>query len=294
MTRYLLALSFFAFVAPAAFAQGRIDCGAINSHTLGQPVHYCVLLPSGYDASAKRYPVLYFLHGLGENEQALFKSGGWNVVEDLRQKSEIDDFLIVTPEAKGTFYINSADGKVRYADFFLHEFIPNIESKYRIRRERSARAIGGISMGGYGAFHFAFAHPELFSAMSAQSAALMTQSPQEINSAMQSGTPLGRLLGGPFGRPINAEHWQDNNPLVLAQKNKIALGRLAIYFNCGSEDEFGFEDGAQAMDRLLQKEGIKHEFHLYPGNHSAEYFLSHLGEVMKFHSREFARSKESR
>jgi S-formylglutathione hydrolase FrmB len=182
--------------AISASAQSRIDCNALKSHILGDTVHYCVLLPAGYDSvPAKRYPVLYFLHGLGENEQTLFKTGGWNLIEDLRQQHKIGDFLIVTPEAKASFYINSADGKVRYGDFFQQEFIPYVEGTYRIRRERKARAITGISMGGYGALRFAFADPDMFSSVSAQSAALMTESPQELNAALRAGTPLGRLLG---------------------------------------------------------------------------------------------------
>ena len=182
-----------------------------------------MLLPPSYDAApAKRYPVLYFLHGLGENEQTLFKTGGWNLIEDLRQQHKIGDFLIVTPEAKASFFVNSADGKVRYSDFFLQEFIPYIEGKYRIRRERAARAISGISMGGYGALRFAFAYPEKFSAVSAQSAALMTESPQELDAALRAGTPTGKLLGSVFGNPINVAHWKENDPFSLARKNRVA------------------------------------------------------------------------
>jgi S-formylglutathione hydrolase FrmB len=141
------------------------------------------MLPPDYDAataghSPRRYPVLYFLHGLGDNEQTLFKGGGWDLIQDLRQKGQISDFLIVAPEGRRSFYINSADGRVRYSDFFIREFIPYLESHYSIRRERSARAISGFSMGGYGALRFAFAHPELFSSVSAQSAALIAEPPQ--------------------------------------------------------------------------------------------------------------------
>lgn len=257
-------------------------------------MHYCVLLPPAYDsaaAKAVRYPVLYFLHGLGENEQTLFKTGGWNLIEDLRQQHKVGDFLIVTPEAKATFYVNSADGKIRYSDFFLREFIPYIEGKYRIRPERKARAITGISMGGYGALRFAFAYPQMFSAVSAQSAALMTESPQELSSAMRSGTALGGLLGDVFGNPIDAAHWRENDPFALARKNRPAIAWLAIFFDCGRGDQYEFEVGAQALDRQLQAEGIQHEFHLYPGDHSAAYFLSHLGEVIEFHSQKFAAGK---
>lgn len=281
-------------VANIAAAQSRIDCNALNSHLLGEVVHYCVLLPPGYESPAEktaRYPVLYFLHGLGENEQTLFKSGGWNLIEDLRQQHKVGDFLIVTPEAKASFYVNSANSKVRYSDFFLREFLPYIEGKYRIRRERKARAITGISMGGYGALRFAFAYPQMFSAVSAQSPALMTESPQELTAAMRSGTPLGGLLGSVFGDPVDAARWKENDPFALARKNKLAISSLAIYFNCGRDDQFEFEVGAQALDRQLEGEGIRHEFHLYSGDHGAAYFLSHLGEVIEFHSQKFAAGK---
>ena len=173
-------------LAGAALAQSRIDCSAMNSRILKQAVRYCVYLPSGYDAGAKQspprpYPVLYFLHGLGDNEQTLFNSGGWTLLDDLRNQHKMGDFLIVAPDARRTFYINSADGKVRYSDFFLEEFIPYVEGKYSIRKGRAGRAISGVSMGGYGALRFAFAHPEMFSAVSAQSGALITETPQELD-----------------------------------------------------------------------------------------------------------------
>ncbi len=247
------------------------------------------MLPPSYDAaianrSPQRYAILYFLHGLGDNEQTLFKGGGWDLIQDLRQKGQVSDFLIVTPEGRRTFYINSADGRARYSDFFIQEFIPYIESHYSIRRERSARAISGFSMGGYGALRFAFAHPELFSSVSAQSAALMTELPQHGNSG-----PLGTA----FGNPIDARHWNENSPFVLAKRNraKIRASGLSIYFNCGSKDDFGFDRGAEELHKQLQAEDIPHEYHLYPGTHSGEYFLEHLGEVLKFHSRVFAAAK---
>jgi S-formylglutathione hydrolase FrmB len=290
MFRPLLVL----LLSVAAVAQGRIDCDAMQSHTLKEIVHYCLLLPPEYDSplsQSRAYPVLYFLHGLGENEQTLFKSGGWNLVEDLRQQHKISDFLIVTPEGKASFYVNSANGKARYSDFFLQEFVPSIESKYRIRRDRRFRAISGISMGGYGAFRFAFAYPQMFSAVSAESAALMTASPQQLNATMRSGAPLGHLLGPVFGDPINGVHWNENNPFVLAKKNRVLISKLAIYFNCGRDDEYQFDIGSEALHHELDSEGIKNEFRLYAGDHSASYFLSHLGELMQFHSQHFEADK---
>jgi len=299
MRRCLRWLTLFCvpFLFCQAHAHGRIDCNALESRVLTQTVHYCVMLPPGYDTatagrSPRRYPVLYFLHGLGDNEQTFFKSGGWDLIEDLRQQGRISDFLIVAPEGRRSFYINSADGRVRYGDFFIREFIPYIESRYSIRRERSARAISGVSMGGYGALRFAFAYPALFSSVSAQSAALIAESPRQTET-MHAATPLNGLLGAVFGNPVDLHHWNQNSPFVVAKQNRARLRTtgLSIYFNCGREDEFGFDKGAAELHRQLQAEGIQHEFHLYPGNHGAAYFLAHLGETLMFHSRVFAAGK---
>jgi S-formylglutathione hydrolase FrmB len=282
------------FLPFAANAQSRTDCSTLNSRILKQTVHYCVQLPADYDANgstSRRYPVLYFLHGLGQNEQTLFSTGGWSVIDDLSRQNKIGDFLVVAPEGKRTFYINSPGNTLRYSDFFLQEFIPAIEKKYHVVPGRKNRAITGVSMGGYGALRFAFAHPEMFSAVSAQSAALITQTPQELSSAGRSGTPLGRLMGPAFGEPINVAHWNENSVFVLAKKNQTGLRNQAIYFNCGDQDDFGFEDGAAALHKQLQSEGVKHEYHPYPGDHSLTYFLSHMGEVMEFHSRAFGEPK---
>jgi S-formylglutathione hydrolase FrmB len=273
-------------------AQGRIDCNAMNSRILKHPVHYCVYLPARYDAGAtgrpaQNYPVLYFLHGLGDNERTLFNSGGWTLLDELRRQHKMGEFLIAAPEGGRSFYINSADGSVRYSDFFLQEFIPLIETKYRVKRGRSSRAISGISMGGYGALRFAFSHPEMFSAVSAQSAALITETPQELDTAAHSGAPLGKVLAAVFGSPIKVQHWRDNSPFVLAGRDQAGLRRLAVYFNCGQDDNYGFEKGAATLHDQLQKEGVRHEYHAYPGDHSLLYFLAHFTEVMEFHSRAF-------
>src|ERR1700684_1207751 len=165
--RIILVFAAFA-VSLSSHAQSRIDCGALNSKILKSAVHYCVYLPASYDAGAtqhpaQKYPLLYFLHGLGDNEQTLFNSGGWTLLDEMRRKHEIGNFLIVAPEGRRSFYINSSDGKFRYSDFFLREFIPYVEGKYHAGASREKRAVSGISMGGYGALRLAFAHPELFS-----------------------------------------------------------------------------------------------------------------------------------
>lgn len=286
--RWLALLLFCISAAVMSAAQSRIDCSAMNSRVLKRAVRYCVYVPDGYDRDgSRRYPLLYFLHGLGDNEQTLFNSGGWTLIDDLQRQHKIGEFLIVAPQGWRSFYINSADGSFLYSDFFLHEFMPHIERKYRAVPGRTGRAISGISMGGYGALRFAFADPQLFSAVSAQSAALITESPRELDPVMHTGFPLGNLMAPVFGDPINTRHWEANDPIVLARKNAAELRKMAIYFNCGQQDNYGFEKGAAKLNQELDRQHVPHEYRPYPGDHSIDYFVSHFGEVMEFHSRAF-------
>jgi len=281
-------------VTCAGAAQDRIDCTALPSKILHRDVRYCVEIPASYDkpeSKDKRYPILYMLHGLGDDEQTLFKTGGWTLIEDLRKQGKLGDFLVVAPDGGRSFYINSADGKVLYSDFFLREFLPTIEKKYRVLPGRAGRGINGISMGGYGALHFAFAHPELFSSVSAQSAALITESPKDMDAAGKSGSPVVKALSQVFGNPIDVPHWAANDPFKLARKNTLALRRTAIYFNCGRNDDYGFEKGAAELDEELTKLHVPHEYRDYPGGHSLQYFLAHLMETIEFHSRAWGLSK---
>ncbi|HXJ05239.1 MAG TPA: alpha/beta hydrolase family protein [Candidatus Acidoferrum sp.] len=266
--------------APTLAATGRAECNSLPSKILARAVPYCVLLPPSYDAEkTRRYPILYLLHGLGDNEQMLVHSGGMNLVEDLWEQKQLGEFLIVTPAGEASFYINSRDGKQRYEDFFLQEFMPGIEKRYRAQAGRKSRGIAGISMGGYGALHIAFRHPQLFGSVGAHSAALLEALPKI---SAQDSRQLGRLrvLGGAFGSPFDAAFWTRNDPVTIARTTN--LSGMKIYFDCGSEDDFGFDSGAEALHKLLTSRHIPHEFHLYPGGHNWAYFAEHLPALLAF------------
>lgn len=283
-----LGMLFLVVPAMCRAATGRAECASIQSAILHRAVPYCILLPPSFDSEKSRhYPILYLLHGLGDNDQMLIHSGGLDLVDDLWQQNKLGEFLIATPSAGASFYINSRDGKQRYEDFFLREFMPEIEKRYRAQPGRKSRGIAGISMGGYGALHLAFRHPQLFAAVGAHSAALVEQLPN-ITAQNSGQLPILRVLGGAFGSPFDPAFWKENDPLTIARTAN--LSGLKIYFDCGSEDDYGFEVGAQALDKLLASRHIPHEFHLYPGGHDWEYFAAHLPAMLQFEFHAFERA----
>jgi len=286
LTAFLLACLISIMRPPAARAAGRAECVSITSKILARDVPYCVVLPPSYDAEKTRhYPILYLLHGLGDNDQFLIHSGGMNLIDDLWEQKQLAEFLIVTPAAGASFYINSRDGKRRYEDFFLQEFMPGVEKRYRIQPGRVSHGIAGISMGGYGALHIAFKHPQLFAAVGAHSAALIEKLPNISGRDAQQMSVL-RVLGSAFGSPFDGAFWTQNDPVTIARTANLA--GMKIYFDCGSEDEYGFESGAQSLDKLLTTRHIPHEFHLYPGGHDWTYFAEHLPAMLAFESQVIA------
>jgi S-formylglutathione hydrolase FrmB len=282
LIRVFVTLCLGLLISPLTYAQGRAECSVIKSEILARPVRYCAYLPASFDKdNTRHYPVLYYLHGLGDNEQSLLNSGGWDLISELRSQGKIGEFVVLAPGAGHTFYINSEDGKVRYEDFFLKEFMPQMEKKYRAESTRATRGITGVSMGGYGALRLAFKYPEDFAVVSGQMPALITDLPSNLSSEAP-GSP-GGLLGDVFGSPFNRAYFTRNNVFYFARNDSAAsLKRMKIYFNVGNNDDYGFEQGAEQLDQILKSRGIQHEFHIYPGRHDAQFAIRYFPEVVEF------------
>jgi S-formylglutathione hydrolase FrmB len=248
-------------------------------------IGYCAMLPPGYDSSpGKRFPVLYFLHGLGGDQSFLASSGASSAIEEAWDEKRLGEFVIITPQGENSFYINSRDGHILYEDFFVREFVPRMEQLFRLQRDRSGRAITGVSMGGYGALRFAFKYPRMFIAVSAHMPALMEELPHGSSEA-----GLETFLGNAFGSPLNERFWKENTPFVFART--ATLQGLRIYFDCGEQDMYNFSAGTRQMDKLLTARHVAHEAHLYPGGHNWHFVEQHLEDSLLFHSRAFGLTK---
>lgn len=136
----------------------------IKSVVLGQEMKYNILLPGSYNIETdKKYPVLYLLHGMGDDNNAWMINGdAKNHVQRAIKKEVIPEIIVVMPDALVTFYVNGYQEGLKYCTFLEEEFIPYIESNYRVKTERSSRFIAGLSMGGFGASYHAFTYPEKF------------------------------------------------------------------------------------------------------------------------------------
>jgi len=271
--------------ATVCFAAERVECSTLKSRFVPNPVGYCAMLPPSYDSQpAKKFPVLYFLHGLGGDQSFLVSSGGWQVIEDMWEQKRLGEFVIITPAAGRSFYINSKDGKVKYEDFFIRDFVPRMEKKFRLTGTRSTRAIGGVSMGGYGALRFAFKYPQMFVSVAVHMPALLETLPHGLGNA-----GFTQFFGTAFGDPADEAFWKANSPFVYARRHH--LQGLKIYVDCGDRDDYGFDAGTRQLEKLLNERHIPHTIHIYPGQHDWQFVAAHLEASLEFQSKALGAGK---
>ena len=277
------------FVLLPQVSRGTVKEGlTIHSEILNKDVHYTIYLPFDYETSSRYYPVVYLLHGFTDNDMAWIQFGEANLIaDDAIANREIPSMILVMPDGGVSYYINIFDNSVRYEDFFFEEFIPCIESHYRIRTEKRYRGIAGLSMGGYGTLVSALKHPDMFTTCAAFSAAIynddeimkVSQSDWEMKYAVLYGHDL-------TGKDRVNETFIKNSPFHIIQKSDPEkIKQLRIYFDCGDDDQFS-ESNSLFHVLLLQK-GIPHEFRTRDGSHQWNYWRSGLIDGLKFIGKSF-------
>lgn len=272
-------------VGTPAFAQpaSRVyDSRELPSKILGVPKKYAVYLPPGYDQSTRKYPVLYLLHGAGDDQTGWIQFGEVQHIADRAiAAGEATPMVIIMPDASGERmgYFNSVDGKWKYEDYFFGEFLPFVEKEYAIRSEKRYRAIAGLSMGGGGSYMYALHHPELFSAACPLSAYVGPLSLDEFRKDL-------KRRNVPFSEEQLEPYMARNNALGLIESmTDQEISAVRWYIDCG-DDDFLFE-GNSLAHIALHKKKVPHEFRIRDGGHQWSYWRSALPEVLRFVSAGF-------
>jgi S-formylglutathione hydrolase FrmB len=259
----------------------RIEAVKFESKLIGKPLPYNVVLPPHYDAPqsrATRYPVLYLLHGLAGS------SGDWvSTRANLAAHAAQYRFIIVTPEGHDGWYTDSATVPTdKFETYFLEELIPDVERRFRAIPARDARAIAGLSMGGYGALKFGVKHPQTFALAASMSGAFDAASWDHTDPALLAFVkPSIARTYGALDSPTRAAN--DLYKLINALTPERITTLPYIYLDCGTED-FLIESN-RTMSALLLKRKIPHEFRQLPGTHSWPYWDAQVQEILKLATR---------
>jgi enterochelin esterase-like enzyme len=259
-----------------------------KSAAMGQDMKYTVYVPNGYKYTQKRFPVMYLLHGHGGSEKDWVKHGKLDsIANKMMTNKDIPEMIIVMPDGRNDYYLNTFDNKVRYEDFFIKEFMPFIDSTYRTKPDRAARAITGVSMGGFGATLYGLKYLDKFSVVAGVSAAVRTDS----TIVEMENTYYDARFDGRFGLKLRGQdrlnaYYQKNSILKLMETLPLAqLKTTRWYFDCGDDD--GFTEGNCALHLLMSKRQILHEYRVRDGGHDLVYARSALPDVLKFVAQNF-------
>jgi len=294
----LLAAALAAALAPltvraagASSGQAVAEGLKFRSEILGRDVAYAVYVPPDYGLSSRRYPVVYLLHGLTDDESGWIQFGEIGEAADRAiADREIPPMIIVMPDGGATFYINDAAGQVRWEDMFIQEFIPLVDATYRTRPKREFRGLAGLSMGGWGTLVHAFRHPDLFAAGAAFSAAAW-QDEDVLGMKPDNWDKLfGPLFGavGRTGKDRLTAHFRKYNPIDLAKTlPEDSLKKVRLYIDCG-DDDFLIKANC-ALHGILLDRKIPHEFRVRDGGHSWSYWRTGIVEGLKFIGQSFHR-----
>lgn len=269
----LTAILLFSGQQLEAFAESQLLDGQFETDLVPGSLEYAVLLPDGYDEEATPYPLMYFLHGGGQDRTLLSRIRP--TIENAWSDGSLPPVVIVMPSAARSLYMDYKDGSERWETAITEPLLAHLRMKFNVIPSREGTVIAGVSMGGLGALRMALKQPDLFAGVAVVEPAIMPAiSMRDVprrNSFFRS-LPLLRTI---YGRPLDAAFWQANNPVAIAEKNAdtIRESGLKIYFECGDEDSLNLYEGAEFLHRKLYDMRIRHEYHLVLG-------ADHLGRTM--------------
>jgi len=281
--KHLISLLILITILVNSYAQtGKVyDDLSLKSEILDSERKYAIYLPPDYETSSRSYPVLYLLHGAGDDQTGWIQFGEvLHIADKAFNAGNATPMIIVMPDANSgqRGYFNDISGQWRYEDFMFEELIPHVEKEYRIKGEKRYRAVAGLSMGGGGSFMYALHHPEMFSSACPLSAYI---GPADIDQ-------LSARL------PKDSNYTEEQLQSYLDQHNALSLintmpiddiKAVRWFIDCG-DDDFLYE-GNSLIHIAMKKKGIPHEYRVRDGGHGWTYWRDALPVVLDFVSQAF-------
>ena len=228
---------------------GHIETGSLDTDLLRLPLEYRIYLPPCYDQQPERhYPTLYLIHGQSFTDDQWDRLGADETADALIAAGQVPPFIIVMPRDR----YGGEPGDSQFAQAILEVLMPYLDETYRMLSGRDQRAVGGLSRGAGWAVHLAIAHWETFGALGAHSPAIFHYDAERMRTMLKA---------------IPA----DSTPRIyidIGDRDRPEIMRVALWF----------ED-------LLNQKSIPHEWHLFRGYHSEEYWSAHMEQYLRWYAR---------
>ncbi len=299
--------------------QGTVRTDTLWSQSLGAHKALTVYLPPSYTAHpTQRFPVLFYLHGLGGNQRNWVDAGALDRTMDSLVAAGQPEAILVMPDGDDGWYASAgslpdlpaclADSTrrepaatfcvpwPRYDDYIARDIVAHIDARYRTVADRAHRGIAGLSMGGYGAISLALAYPDVFAAAASHSGVLSPRylGPAPYAPPARYATTLAELRTAArslwpsqlraFGRDTIA--WIARDPGHLARRAVQPAARRgraplpALMVDVGVDDPW--IDQNRDFHAILQQLGVSHQYAEWPGAHTWQYWRTHAAESLVF------------
>jgi endo-1,4-beta-xylanase len=253
-----------AWVTPSVTAP-RVHRDVFTSKAAGENVSCLIYLPPDYEkATESRYPVTYWLHGIGGSQQGV--PGFCARLTQAIEAGKTPPMIVVFVNGMvDSFYCDAANQPRPVETVLVEDLIPHIDATYRTIPKRNGRAIEGFSMGGFGAGHVGFKYPGLFGAVSL------------IDAALVDLDTMKRRHSGIFDRVFAGEdeRFTDAHPVTLLQKNRAQIKDGMIIRQIVGP----LLAPNRSLHERLTALGIEHEFRVIEGApHNHAFIYDHLGD----------------
>ncbi len=283
MKNILVFSLFIAFPLMILAQTGKVfDNLSMKSEILKMDRKFAIYLPPGYETSERSYPVLYLLHGSGDDQTGWVQFGE---IQHIADKAILEGsataMIVVMPDANtGQRGYTNSPGNWNYEDFFFEEFMPYVEKEFRIRKDKRYRAVAGLSMGGGGTFYYAMHRPDLFSSACPLSASTGPLSREDVKNQMQRS-------GASNASEADMDKWFATYSVLELIKNMPDDQKKAVrwFIDCG-DDDFLYE-GNSLVHIAMRKNEIPHEYRVRNGGHTWTYWRESLPVVLSFISDAF-------
>ena len=255
----------------------------LQSIRLNRSINYAVLLPDNYTDESLRFPVVYLLHGFGDNEKAWYQGGNISFYAD-RFADSIGSVIFVMPQGYNNYWLDRYNGNYPYMQMLINELVPEVDRLFRTKPEAHQRAVMGYSMGGYGALMLAAKNPETFQtgvslSMSFRTDEQYLNEPQGVFDG-QWATIFGGM--GVSGSQRLTDHFIKYSPFHFFETaGDPSLSGQNYFIDCG-DDEETLTHTANALHSLLGQEQVAHEFRIRNGGHSWDCWHAALPEAFSF------------
>lgn len=247
-------------------------------------INYAVLLPEGYDKSTDEYPVVYLLHGFGDNEKAWYTSLNIKYYVDLYQ-NEVTPMIYVMPIGYNTYWTNRYTGNYQYMDMIATELVPTIDALFRTKANKFARAVMGYSMGGYGALILPALNPDVFTISVPLSMSFRTDEQYEEEPQGVFDYQWGPIFGGTGlgGEARLTDYFKEHSPFHFfdSPTAQSRFSTLKILLDCG-DDEESLSETNDNLHALMRDRQISHEYRVRNGGHTTDYWKKSIPEALKF------------